>query len=210
MDSEMRFTSADLELMPDDGKRYEIIGGELYVSKPTQYPHQRTLSNVVFALVDWSDNTKLGVAIHGLRVIFADDDDVIPDVSWTNWERLHSILGDDGYYHAAPDLVVEVLTPGERHERRDCEIKLDLYARRGVLEYWVVDWVRRRVTVFRRKDTRLRKSARLQAADSLTSPLLPEFSVSVNDLFRSSVNLEMFVDEAAYGIFRRNVQEGWD
>lgn len=190
MDLALRFTAADLEVMPDDSKRYEITDGELYVSRPTQYPHQRTIANILLALVDWSDKTKLGVAIHGLRVMFADDDDVIPDVSWTGWDRLHIILGDDGYFHAAPDLIVEVLSPGERHERRDCEIKLDLYARRGVLEYWIVDWARKRVTVFRRKEARLRKNGTLQAADVLISPLLPGFEFPVNNAFKSMAKIE--------------------
>lgn len=124
-----RWTSADLELMPDDGKRYEIVDGELYVSKQPHWHHQ-VLSGRLFAGLDaWNRQTQTGAANIAPGVIFADDEDVAPDVVWISRERLATALSPDGKLHTAPELVVEILSPGLTNERRDREAKLKLYAR---------------------------------------------------------------------------------
>ncbi len=117
--------------------------------------------------------------------IFADDDDVIPDVAWISRERLRKIIGKDGHFHAAPDLVVEVLSPGSANERRDRETKLKLYSRRGVLEYWIVNWIMRDITVFRRKGKKLKQVETFRPPEILTSPLLPGFELPVLSVFNT-------------------------
>jgi len=80
-------------------------------------------------------------------------------------------------------LVVEVLSPGSVNERRDREVKLKLYSRRGVSEYWIVDWQQRKVEVYQRQQMALHLLATLYATDTLTSPLLPGFACPVVTLF---------------------------
>ena len=180
----LRWTTADLEAMPDDGKRYEIIDGELHVSKQPEFDHQRVCGRVHGALQRWSDQVGAGDAVFAPGVIFADDENVAPDVVWISKERLATALQEDRrHLHAAPELIVEVLSPGPTNERRDREVKLKLYSRRGVHEYWVVDWRQRRVEVHRREDTELRLTATLYASDLLRSPLLPGFVCPVAELF---------------------------
>src|SRR5437868_4287433 len=82
--------------------------------------------------------------------------------------------------HEPPELVVEVLSPGAANERRDRDAKLKLYARRGVDEYWLVDWQRRRVELYRRDGPAFRLGASLTDADQLQSPLLPGFAHAVD------------------------------
>lgn len=183
MNSALRWTSADLELMPDNGKRYEIIDGELYVSKSPTFHHQFACGQIFGRLNSWSEQTGLGMANFGTGVIFADDDDVIPDVVWISRDRLKKILGKDGHFHAAPDLVVEVLSPGSANEKRDRESKLKLYSRRGVLEYWIVNWLLNEIIVYRRKGKGLRLQETLRSSDTLTSPLLPGFKCEVKRIF---------------------------
>lgn len=183
MTQSLRFRSADLELFPDDGKRYEIIDGELYVSKQPSWEHQLMCLGIGFPLHSWSSETGAGVVNAAPGVIFADDDDVAPDLVWVARDRLPLLLGPDRKLHAAPDLVVEVLSPGSANERRDREAKLTLYSRRGVKEYWIVDWQRRQVEVYRREDAALQLVATLLERDTLTSPLLPGFSCALSDLF---------------------------
>jgi Uma2 family endonuclease len=132
------WTSKDLEMLPDDGKRYEIVDGELYVSKQPHYHHQRVCVRLTTLLEVWSQQTKAGESNFAPGLIFADDEDVAPDVTWISRERRATALHADGKLHAAPELVVEVLSPGAMNERRDPEFKLRLYSRRGVEEYWVV------------------------------------------------------------------------
>lgn len=179
MTTSTRLTSADLELMPDDGKRYELIEGELHVSKQPGWHHQYTCGRLFRFLDEWNERTGLGMVNAAPGVIFAEDDDVAPDVVWVSMGRLATALGDDDKLHAAPELVVEVLSPGQKNERRDRETKLKLYARRGVQEYWIVNWRQRVLEVYRREQATLRLAATLYAEDALESPLLPGFTCQV-------------------------------
>ena len=184
MAKSLRWTSADLEVMPDDGKRYEIIDGELYVSRQPSWQHQ-VVSGRFFATLDhWGTATRAGAAAIAPGVIFAEDDDVAPDVVWVSGDRLPLLLGAAGHLHAAPDLVIEVLSPGEANERRDREAKLKLYSRRGVREYWIANWQRRQVEVYRRIGSELTLVETLLEHDTLRSPLLPGFELPLDELFR--------------------------
>ncbi len=183
MPTSLRWTSADLAVLPDDRKRYEIIDGELYMSRQPHWHHQRTCMKFCTALEAWSVQTGSGEANLAPGVIFADDDDVAPDVVWISHTRRATALGPDGHLHAAPEVVVEVLSPGSLNERRDREAKLKLYSRRGVLEYWIVDWRTRQIEVYRREQLVLHLVATLHPTDTLTSPLLPGFACEVATLF---------------------------
>jgi|SRR5579884_4309311 len=178
-----RFTSRDLELMPDDGKRREIIDGELYVSRQPNWNHQVVNFAIAQPLVAWSRETGAGHVAIAPGVIFAEDDDVAPDVAWISRDRMAGALDDAGHLRVAPDLIAEILSPGRTNEERDREIKLKLYSRRAVREYWVVDWRLRRVEVYRRADAQLRLFETLTEDDALRSPLLPGFALPVRQLF---------------------------
>ena len=179
----LRWTSKDLEMLPDDGKRYEIVDGELYVSKQPHYHHQRVCVRLTTLLEVWSQQTKAGEANFAPGLIFADDEDVAPDVTWISRERRATALHADGQLHAAPALVVEVLSPGVINERRDREFKLRLYSRRGVEEYWVVSWQEHRIEIYRREKAMLKLEKTLYENDLLQSPLLPGFSCQVSEVF---------------------------
>jgi len=183
MTTSIRWTSADLESLPENGKRYEIIDGELQVSKQPHLYHQIACGNIHDILNQWNKKTGKGKAVIAPGVIFADDDDVAPDVVWISKERLVASLAADGHLHAAPELVIEVLSPGGANERRDREVKLKLYSRRGVSEYWILDWRTTQVEVFRREDAQLKLVATLYETDTLQTPLLPGFHCQVIDLF---------------------------
>jgi len=179
----LRWTSQDLESLPDDGKRYEIIDGELYVSKQPDWHHQLVCSRVWELLQVWSRQTKAGVANSAPGVIFADDDDVAPDVIWISREQLALALQPDGKLHSAPELAVEVLSPGVTNLRRDRGAKLKLYSRRGVLEYWIVNWQERCIEIYRREEAVLKIHSTLYESDILQSPHLPGFSCQVSQIF---------------------------
>lgn len=183
MSTELRWTSADLAVLPDDGKRYEIIDGELSMSRQPHWHHQRACVKICAALEAWSMQRGVGEANLAPGVIFAEDDDVAPDVVWISHARRATALGPDGHLHAAPELVVEVLSPGATNERRDREAKRKLYSCRGVLEYWIVDWQTQQVEVYRREECVLRVVTTLYRGDKLVSPLLPGFACEVATLF---------------------------
>ncbi len=180
----VHWTSKDLGILPeDDGTRYEIIDGELYVSRQQHKYHQLVCTRIWTILQTWSIQTDNGEAVAAPGLIFTDDNDVAPDVTWMSNERLATTYQGDGKYHAAPDLVVEVLSPGTTNEQRDREFKLWLYSRRGVLEYWIVIWMERRVEIYRRDDAQLKLYGTLYQNDTIQSPHLPGFSCQVKEFF---------------------------
>ena len=179
----LRWTVHDLELMPDDGNRYEIIDGELYVSSPTDWFHQVVVGEIVALLHDWSRQTGRGVANFAPGIIFDEINAVIPDVVWISLERLKTALHPDGKLHAAPELAVEILSPGHQNEQRDREFKLKLYSRRNVKEYWIVNWRERTIEVYRRENATLTLYQTLDENDILDTPLLPGFTCKVGDIF---------------------------
>jgi Uma2 family endonuclease len=172
-----RFTSRDLERLPDiEGVRYELVDGDLFVSKQPHWHHQYTCDRIARPLHDWNDRTGLGVAMTVPGLIFTEENDVLPDVVWISRDRLAALADAAGHLHGAPELVVEVLSPGRENERRDREVKLGLYDRQGVQEYWIVDWQQQAVEVHRRVDGMLRLAATLAGHDVVTTPLLPGFA----------------------------------
>lgn len=123
--------------MPEDGKRYEAIGGELYLTPAPSLRHQRVSGKLFTALVRLLDDAGLGYVFTApTGVEFPDTEEgVQPDIVFVAKSR-SEILVPEGI-RGAPDLVVEILSPGTAE--RDRTIKMKLYARQGVVQYWVVD-----------------------------------------------------------------------
>ncbi len=76
----VRWTTADLELFPDNGNRYEIIDGELFVTRARHWNHQKACARIIAPLDTWSQATSLGQVVPAPGVIFGENDNVIPDV----------------------------------------------------------------------------------------------------------------------------------
>jgi len=182
MSTGIRFTTSDLALVPEDGNRYEIIDGDLHVSTQPHWRHQYTSVRFVRALDPIGDVPNRGITLVAPGLIFAEDQAVAPDIVWISRERFRHVVDEDGKLHAAPDLVVEIISPGRALRSRARELKLKLYSRYGVREYWIVDWREPTIQVFRREQAVLHLVATLTAEDTLTSPLLPGFSWRVRDL----------------------------
>ncbi len=180
----LRWTTHDLELLPEDGKRYEIIDGELYVAKQPDWQHQLVCFEIAALLKNWNDQSRLGKVNLAPGIIFSDENNVVPDVIWISQERLKTALQADGKLHNSPELVVEVLSPGSENERRDREVKLKLYSRRNAQEYWVVNWRLRTLEVYQRENAVLVLVKTLNENDILESPLLPGFRCEISRFFQ--------------------------
>ena len=179
----IHWTSADLELLPESSNRYEIIDGELFVTRAPHWGHQKTTGNITAELRNWSVATGFGEAVQAPGLIFSDADNVIPDLVWISQERLSSGLDTSGHLIVSPELVVEVLSSGTENERRDREVKLKLYSARGVQEYWIINWRSPQVEVYRREKAVLTLTCTLFPGDELVSTLLPGFSCAIDRLF---------------------------
>jgi Uma2 family endonuclease len=181
--TEPPLTIAALESIPDDGNRYELIEGELYVSTSPSFFHQIIVGNLHFAFREFLRKAPVGTAVQGVGVIFDDFNGVIPDLVYFSNERGARILKGERF-SGAPEIVVEILSPGSSNENRDRVVKRSLYSKRGVDEYWIIDPEARVVEVHRkRREGGLEFMATLQESDDLTSPLLPGFRTQVATLF---------------------------
>lgn len=180
----VRWTTKDIELLPEnEGTRYEVVDGDLFMTRAPHWKHQRTCGKFFRELDTWSELSCLGEASITAGVLFGESDDVIPDVVWASNERLDLLLDEAGHLTGAPDLVVEVLSAGNENARRDREAKLKLYSSRGVEEYWIADWRLKNVEVYHRENARLVLVMTLIDDDELISPLLPGFSCVLSKFF---------------------------
>ena len=129
-----------------------------------------------------SISTPLRVPPVGTGAIFSDYDAVIPDLAFVRNERWDQVVTGEKFTGAL-DLVIEVISPGAENRRRDLSVKRQLYGKYGVGEYWIVDPENRLVEVCRLQDDRLQSVASLRNGDEITSPLLPDFRLSVSAIF---------------------------
>jgi Uma2 family endonuclease len=145
-----RFTVEDLVALPDDGNRYEVVDGELFVTPAPSWDHQRIVGALHWQLRGYLAGTTIGEAILSPADVRLGDSQVEPD--------LFVFPFIDGRRARSPEtavrplLVVEVLSPSTA--RRDRVLKRRLYQRAGVPEYWIVDLDARLVERWRPGDER--------------------------------------------------------
>lgn len=151
-----RYTFADV-LSWDEGERIEIINGEAFMMSSPSPRHQEISAQLTHQLMNFLEGKRCKVypAPMDVRLFEKDEDDpknidtvVQPDISVVcDQSKI-----DDRGCKGAPDLVIEILSPSTR--RHDRLIKMDLYQRAGVREYWIVDPVDKSIQVFLLEDGR--------------------------------------------------------
>jgi Uma2 family endonuclease len=166
--------------LPDDGKRYEILRGELVVTLSPKSKHQVVAWNLSAMIREYLREHDLGTGMMApMDVVLADDVVVQPDILVVRKERLH-IIGEEAVT-AAPDLIVEVLSESTR--QRDHLIKRRLYAEHGVREYWLVDPDIERVEIFVLDAGQLVLKTVASEGGVESPAVLPGFRVEVASLF---------------------------
>jgi Uma2 family endonuclease len=181
-----KFTYDDFVHFPDDGKRHEIIDGEHYVTPSPNTKHQVVVGNLHLSIGDYLRERPIGfVFLAPFDVVFSHFDVVEPDLLYISGERM-SVL-TKAHVRGAPDLVVEILSPGTR--RRDTLIKRRLYERFGVREYWIVDPERDVVKIHRRTGDAFGPALEVSSGrdEALTTPLLPGWSAPLRELLASPI-----------------------
>lgn len=129
--------------LPNDGRRYEIIEGELYVSPAPTTKHQNVSISLASRLFEHVRRGRLGRVLTAPCDVVLDQPSVVqPDILYVSRERRNIITGPN--IQGAPDLVVEIISPSST--KTDRETKRDLYAKHGVRHYWLAEpfeeWVR--------------------------------------------------------------------
>jgi Uma2 family endonuclease len=168
----------DFLAFPDDGVRREIIEGKALVTPAPNIRHQDAvgfLFNTFYNHVRAQGGGR--VFVSPLDVRLSEHDIVEPDVIFVADDRLSIIK--EKYMLGSPSLLIEVVSDPRTERVR----KRALYARAGVLEYWIVDPEADRVEVHRPSDTAYGKPAILEPGDTLESSLLPGLRIDVAELF---------------------------
>ena len=176
MSTAVRYTADDLLRMPErDGVRYELVNGELKTMTPTGGAHGVIVAELTTALHQHARAHRLGrVFGESTGFVLRRDPDTVraPDVSFVAAERLPAAV-PAGYLHLAPDLAVEVVSPGDTVS--ELGRKVEEYMRAGVREVWIVEPSNRTVTVHTlgRGVTVLRESDALEGGDVVTGFRFP-------------------------------------
>jgi Uma2 family endonuclease len=175
-----RWKTSDLERLPDEPLlRYEIIDGELIVSRRPDWKHQNTISKVI-VITAASVNAIGGVVLPEPGIEWGDDaeDNVSPDVAIILKDRMNVLTGPK--LSGAPNIAMEVVSAGS--VETDYFRKRDLYRRTGVQQYWIIDRLRHTVEVWRFADGKA-TSESYENADVIQTPLVPSLSVHVSELW---------------------------
>jgi Uma2 family endonuclease len=184
--ADMRLTYDDFVLLPDDGKRHEIIDGEHYVTPSPNVRHQVLVLRLAYELQHYCRSQPQAGQVFAapLDVLLSPYDIVEPDVFVVTGDQA-GILTEKNV-QGPPALVIEVLSKSTR--KRDAQTKRRLFERTGVREYWLVDPELDAVQVFRpTAEGRLARVVELTAEDGdvLTTPLLPGCQIDLRELFRA-------------------------
>jgi Uma2 family endonuclease len=182
------WTADDWELLPhEDGNRYEIIDGVLYVSTAPSARHQRILRLIFLALFGQIDSRGLGMTLWSpVGVFMPGTAPVQPDLFVVRAADLAMI--DERRITGVPALLVEVLSPSTA--AYDREVKRAAYARAGVPEYWIVRPEQRDLFVYSEPEIsagEYRQVTRVPQDGELVSPTLP-FRAAIADFFTDAAD----------------------
>ncbi|HVF68467.1 MAG TPA: Uma2 family endonuclease [Pyrinomonadaceae bacterium] len=176
-----RSTADELFEMPHDGFRYELVKGELRKMSPSGSEHGAIIINISVLLAQYVRSKKLGVcfgAETGFKI--ASDPDTVraPDVAFIRRERIPESGLPKKFWSGAPDLAVEVLSPGDT--RREVDEKVEDWLGAGTRAVWIINPKRRSVTVYRSTTdvTRLSDGDVLEGGE-----VVPGFRCEVSEIF---------------------------
>ena len=181
------FTYDDYLALPDDGKRHEIIGGELSMTPAPFTDHQRILLNIFRPIDNYVRKRKLGeVLIAPVDVILSMTDVVQPDLIFIS--RDHSRIITKKNVISAPDLVIEILSGSSAW--RDRSIKKSLYEKYGVLEYWIVDPEEQAIEVYVLKENKFILLGRFSRDESMESEVLGGLKIAARGIFTAEEGMK--------------------
>jgi Uma2 family endonuclease len=176
-----RVTFEDWLRYPDDGKLYEILEGELAVSPPPTFRHQRIGRKLLRALDTYFEERASGEVFYAPVGVRLSEDTVLePDLVGILREHLDRIV-EERYLDGAPDLVVEILSPGTAG--RDLGAKRALYEHAGVPEYWIVDPIAATILVLTLRASAYREAGLYRRDQTLLSPLLAGLEIPLSKVF---------------------------
>lgn len=174
-------TAEELLSLPDDGKRYELVEGELREIAPAGARHGDATAALTVLLGQYVRANRLGrvlAAETGFRISRDPDTVRAPDVSFVSRERVPSDGPPEGYWELAPDLAVEVVSPNDT--AAEVQSKVQMWLEVGVRLVWVVYPGTRSVVAYKS----LRDISTFTAGDAISGDeIVPGFECKVSGIF---------------------------
>jgi len=167
--------------LPDDGKRYELIEGELFVTPAPGSGHQFSSLQLTVTFHEFVKKNQLGVVYYAPYEVHLPDQTrvVQPDILFIRAENAPT--AHDPYFVGVPDLVVEIISPGSN--RTDRYVKFGVYESAGVPEYWIVDPKGKSVTIYVLKDGEYEEWIQAVGDEMITSQVLAGLEIRNSSLF---------------------------
>ncbi|MBE3586901.1 Uma2 family endonuclease [Desulfofundulus thermocisternus] len=174
-----RYTYEDYCRLPE-GSPYQLIGGELVMTpSPTPY-HQMVSMKLELKMAGYVLEKGLGVVLYAPVDVYLEETETYqPDIIYISNERLSII--EEKRINGAPDLVVEILSPGTGYY--DLRTKYKVYEKSGVREYWIVDPHDKSVQVFCLKGGKYALDQEVEQQGEVQSRIIPGFAVEVESIF---------------------------
>jgi Uma2 family endonuclease len=170
----------DLLKLPEDECHYELLGGELYMSGMPTTRHERVSINLVFFIETYLRRTGYGQLFSSRTGVRLSPRDVVaPDLLVMTAARA-ALIGEE-VIGGAPDLVVEILSPGTA--KRDLGVKRELYERSGVGEYWIFDPIGEQADVYILVEKAFRFHGSFLRNTLLRSVILPGLEIPLDEVF---------------------------
>ena len=174
------FNYRDYFLLPDNGKRYQIIEGELFMTPPPGTFHQNSVTQLTKILAQYLDKNPIGkVFCSPIGVILSNIHVVEPDLVYISKEK-KNLIKERGIF-GSPDLVVEVLSKGNK--KMDRITKFKLYAQFKIPHYWIVDPIEKTMELYQLEKGKYRLTAKKQGSEIVKSTLFPGQEFSLKELW---------------------------
>ena len=175
-----RVSYTDLQQAPEDGRRYELYDGEVFVVPAPIPRHQLAVQNLEDRLRSYQRSYGGLVLVSPIDIVFSEFDVVQPDVVFFSRDHVH-LVDPDRPIRDAPDLAVEVLSPSTAVTDRGK--KMQMLARYSVPEYWLVDGVARTLEIYRLSAGSYTLEQIASEGDVARSPILPDLSFPAREIF---------------------------
>jgi Uma2 family endonuclease len=173
-------TYEDYVELPDDGKRYEILDGELFVTPAPVPRHQRVSRNLQWILEGHIRSRRLGELFNSpIDLILSDTTVAQPDLLFIRGGRESIVTGRA--VEGPPDLIVEILSPSSI--RKDRKTKAMLYARFGIDHYWIVDPDGRTIEVYERDGDGYRLATRDEGDEIVRPSIFPGLEIDLREVW---------------------------
>lgn len=177
---EIILTYDDYLKLPEDGNRYEILEGVLYVTPAPVPRHQRVSRNLEFILHSYVSAHNLGEILDApIDVIFSRTSIAQPDLIFISREKLHLITEKN--IAGPPDLVVEILSPST--SERDRLVKAQVYAKHGVDYYWLLDPETKTLEEYRREGKTFTLLSAVQGDSTFSPELFPRLQIDLGQVW---------------------------